>query len=150
MQGKTGKERKGFTLIELIIVLAVMAIIASIAIPNFVSVRDNSKRKADAQSCETIKRMMISEVVEGSINDGDTFTYLPSGPTLTDTNNTLSTNTEALLAKELKDVKKPQFKNPIEDTNGDGEYTEVTGAGVSAPTVYTIIISSGNVQVKTS
>ena len=34
------KKKKAFTLIELIIVLAIMAIIAAIAIPNFMAVRE--------------------------------------------------------------------------------------------------------------
>lgn len=49
------KRKKGFTLIELVIVLAVLAIIALIAIPNFNKVRTDSQKKADDATCETIK-----------------------------------------------------------------------------------------------
>lgn len=61
------KKRKGFTLIELIIVLAVMAIIAAIAIPNFAAVRDSSKKKADTQSCETISRTVLTLVADETV-----------------------------------------------------------------------------------
>lgn len=61
------KKKKGFSLIELIIVLAVMAIIALIAIPNFSAVRENSKNKADVQSCETIKRATLMVVSDGTV-----------------------------------------------------------------------------------
>ena len=61
------KKKKGFTLIELIIVLAVMAIIALIAIPNFKAVRDNSKVKADKQSCETIERAVLMLVADETV-----------------------------------------------------------------------------------
>lgn len=64
-----GKKKKGFTLIELIIVLAVMAIIALIAIPNFSAVRDNSKVKADKQSCATIERTVLMLVADETIKD---------------------------------------------------------------------------------
>lgn len=41
------KKKKGFTLIELIIVIAIIAIIAAFAIPNFIRVQNNSKIDAD-------------------------------------------------------------------------------------------------------
>ena len=65
------KKKKAFTLIELIIVLAIMAIIAAIAIPNFMAVRDNSKVKADTQSCETIKRTVLMLVSDETITAGE-------------------------------------------------------------------------------
>lgn len=60
------KKKKGFSLIELIIVLAVMATIALIAIPNFTAVRESSKNKADQQSMAVIERIML--VAEAEID----------------------------------------------------------------------------------
>lgn len=60
-------KKKGFTLIELIIVLAVMAIIAAIAIPSFTAVRNNSKKKADDQSCRTIERTVLTLVADETV-----------------------------------------------------------------------------------
>lgn len=61
-------KRKGFTLVELIIVLAVMAIIAAVAIPNFTDIQNNAKSKADVQTCETIKRTVMMLLADDSIN----------------------------------------------------------------------------------
>ncbi|MEW8995116.1 type II secretion system protein [Clostridium sp.] len=72
------KKKKGFTLIELIIVLAVMAIIALIAIPNFTAVRDNSKIKADKQSCETIERTVLMLVSDETVTVSEDVTVTVS------------------------------------------------------------------------
>ncbi|WP_319001033.1 prepilin-type N-terminal cleavage/methylation domain-containing protein [Clostridium algidicarnis] len=94
---KERKKKKGFTLIELIIVLAIIAIIAAIAIPNFTKVRTESKVKADTQSAETIRRITLTLVTDEKVLPGDKFTV-----------------TEGTATKEpdyFKEVRKPQQGN---------------------------------------
>ena len=50
------KNRKGFTLIELIVVLAVLAIIMAIAVPRFTGVQTQAKEDADAQTLLMIEK----------------------------------------------------------------------------------------------
>lgn len=112
------KKKKGFSLIELIIVLAVMAIIALIAIPNFTAVRENSKKKADKQSCETIERAMLmltaDETIEVSTATVFQFTVATNGTPGTVTSPAPTTSTEintteaTAISKALAEVNKPQ------------------------------------------
>lgn len=44
------KNKNGFTLIELIIVIAIMSILGAIAIPNFLNTSNKARLKADIQS----------------------------------------------------------------------------------------------------
>ena len=64
---KINKKKKGFTLIELVIVLAVLAIIALIAIPNFTKVRNDSLIKADARTGEQIKKITLMAIANEDV-----------------------------------------------------------------------------------
>jgi prepilin-type N-terminal cleavage/methylation domain-containing protein len=49
------KNKKGFTLVELVIVIAVLAIIAAIAIPTVNNVIDSANKSADEANAQTIE-----------------------------------------------------------------------------------------------
>lgn len=74
--------KKGFTLVELIIVLAVMAILAAIVIPRMSGLTDSFKIKADEQACENIANEITARIMlEGTDTDDDT-TIIAPGPAL--------------------------------------------------------------------
>lgn len=139
------KKKKGFSLIELIIVLAVMAIIALIAIPNFTAVRNNSKVKADKQSCETIKRTVLMLTADDTLKgDGSlAVTFGDSGIVVTDIDNKFTG--EEKVEEALAEVKKPQADKIIVTTDNESEVDSDT-----ALVGYTIKVSdTGVVTVST-
>lgn len=63
------KNKKGFTLVELIIVIAVMAILAAIVVPNIGSITDSFKKRADERSMASLLKEYEIKIQLGDISD---------------------------------------------------------------------------------
>lgn len=114
------KKKKGFTLIELVIVLAVLAIIALIAIPNFTKVRNNSKISADVRTGEQIEKITHMAIADEIVPiAAGTYTVVAGGATT----GGASGAKLAELGELLREVKAPQV------TGGTSYKIDVTAQG---------------------
>lgn len=67
--------KKGFTIVELVIVIAVIAILAAVMIPTFSSVVTNAKASAAEQKVAAAWKEALSiELADGVVANGDTET----------------------------------------------------------------------------
>lgn len=57
---KTNKNKKGFTLVELVIVIAVIAILAAVLIPTFITVIGNANKSAAEQEGGNVKTEILA------------------------------------------------------------------------------------------
>lgn len=68
----TSIRRAGFTLVEIMIVVAIIGLLAAIAIPNFVKARTASQRSACIANMKQIFGAKATWALENKKNNGDT------------------------------------------------------------------------------
>lgn len=65
------KNRKGFTLAELLIVVAIIAVLVAISIPIFTSQLEKSRRAVDVDNCRTLRSALATSMIDGTIQITD-------------------------------------------------------------------------------
>jgi type IV pilus assembly protein PilA len=84
---KNIKKKKGVTLIELIIVIAIIGILAAITVPKFASIQQDAKVKADIASAKIIADATMALIAKDGITE--TTRYATELPLATDIMNYL-------------------------------------------------------------
>lgn len=63
---KRMRDNKGFSLVELIIVIAIMAVLVAVLAPLFIKYVEQSRRSRDIQTADQIREAFLADIAEGS------------------------------------------------------------------------------------
>lgn len=134
------KKKKGFTLVELIIVIAIIAILAAIAIPKFGEIRENANVKADIATAKNIQTAAIASISNGDITLPTTGTKAITivGTTTTADDGTKTTNKGVLDGATAPIPKSKEAVAKGTDANVFAATVDSNGA---------VIVTAGGLQV---
>ncbi|MDK0538750.1 type II secretion system protein [Clostridium perfringens] len=104
-------KKGGFTLIELTVVLAIMAIILTVIAPNFSAVKDSAKTKVDQQNCAAIERSVEMLLAEDAISSNVTNIKITSSNGNLQISGISDNTSKSKLQDLLEDLDKPQNGN---------------------------------------
>ena len=62
------KDNKGFSLVELIIVIAIMAVLVGVLAPQFIKYVEQSRRSSDIQTADQIREAFLADIAEGNLS----------------------------------------------------------------------------------
>lgn len=104
------KDNKGFTLVELVIVVAILAILVGLLAPQYTKYVEKSRKSADASNLEEIVKelQVVASDPQYSVPAG-TFTIIMSHTTgteikLTDTSGSVTSDTDKLWSTGMKSL----------------------------------------------
>ena len=63
--------KKGFTLMEMLIVIAIIAILIAIAIPTFTAALEKSRQKTDLANARALKSLVVAQYMAGDKDSPD-------------------------------------------------------------------------------
>jgi len=124
-------DNKGFSLVELIIVIAIMAILAAALAPQLMKYIEKSRVSTDKQTCDSIKSCINTALAEEKVYEEVTATT-PADITITIDSSGIS-NTYPKLAAELA------------TSLGSGGKLSPKSSGASSFKAYITVDNSGNV-----
>jgi len=70
---------KGFSLVELIVVIAIMAVLIGVLAPTFTKYVEQSRRSTDIQNAEEIRQAILADIADGTIVGSATAVTVGSG-----------------------------------------------------------------------
>lgn len=107
-------DNKGFSLVELIVVIAIMAVLIGVLAPTFTKYVEQARRSTDIQNAQSIKTAVLVDIADGTLTDDKTDVevkasggYCPS---------TIATSEIPTI--QGKDAKGQNFKITCNVTNG--------------------------------
>ena len=75
------KNNNGFSLVELIIVIAIMAVLVGVLAPQFIKYVEQSRRSRDISTAQEVREAVLADIADNQISGSGTLNPVASTPT---------------------------------------------------------------------
>lgn len=138
MKKMSQKNNKGFSLVELIVVVAIMAVLMGILVPTLVKNVEKSKKQKDASAIEEIRSTMVTTLADPTYSDIEA-TIVYDGTTIdVDTPKDI---------KAVKPITEAEVKTFLTAVSADVKDWKFTSKAYKADDQVTFVISGQMVTV---
>ena len=142
---KVKKNNKGFTLVELIIVIAIIAILVAVLAPNYVKYVDRSRWSSDRNDCETLLSQVKTAAIDVQNDGHDVIKTGTSAATIiVNSSGTTATDLSTAMTNALNDADSKWNKIKIKHKNQQSLPGDSSGAAHQY-SKFTITVSGGGV-----
>lgn len=138
MKKMSQKNNKGFSLVELIVVVAIMAVLMGILVPTLVKNVEKSKKQKDASAIEEIRSTMVTTLADPTYSDIEA-TIVYDGTTID-----VDTPTTIRAVKPITDTEVKTFLTAV---SADVKDWKFTSKAYKADDEVTFVISGQMVTV---
>lgn len=137
------KNKKGFTLVELVIVIAVLAVLAAIAVPTVTNVISSANKNTDTANAQTIELALKSayaEAAAGTWLDGENKPLNPANVTVDQALSHEGLDSVSVMNGKVKEGSSFKFvyASGHISCSDSGTATALVGDGVSGSTATTV------------
>lgn len=119
------KNNKGFSLVELIVVIAIMAVLVGVLAPQFIKYVESSRQSTDMQNIQQLKSAVEAAVADDETVTSVTITVVGASKTVTVSGVTLDTTKSTV---NLKSASWQDVVYTMNVTNGTWSKTSGNGA----------------------
>ncbi len=74
------KNNNGFSLVELIIVIAIMAVLVGVLAPQFIKYVEQSRRSRDIQTAQEVREAVLADIADNKLSGGGSLNAQASNP----------------------------------------------------------------------